>query len=133
MSKISLTVKQLVAATSVTGRPRVADPSAMQRFFQCPKPASVAWANRKLIAACNEEIRLYDEHRLELCKKHGVLNPKTNMFDFANPASEAEFNRELAALQDQVVDLPGIPVKIEYLGGTLSEIDLQLLEPFIVG
>jgi hypothetical protein len=126
---IKLTVKQLLAATEASpGRS-----SALQSFLQLPKPTQVSWANRKLIASCNEELKHYHEHRLELCKKRGTLNPKTNRFDFETPAVEALFNIDLAALQDQVIEpgLAGNPIKIADLGGALSEIDLALLEPFI--
>ena len=127
MNKISLTVKQLVAATENTP----GQTSALQKFLLCPKPTQVSWANRKLIVACNEEIKLYHEQRLSLCQKHGTLNPKTNRFDFATPDDERIFNVALNTLQEQTCELPGTPVKIDDLGGTLSEIDLALLEPFI--
>jgi hypothetical protein len=127
MNKIALTVRQLLLATeSVPGQP-----SALQKFFQCSKPTTVSWANRKLIASCNETIKLYHEHRLELCKKHGTLDPKTNNFVFENPTVAQLFNQELATLQDQAVELDGAKVKISDLGGSLSEIDMSLLEPFI--
>lgn len=127
MTKISLTVKQLIEATES----RAGRPSALQSFFQCPKPASVSWTNRKLIASVNEELKLYHEHRIELCKKHGVLNLKTNQYDFVTEAADSLFKNALADLQAQTVELTGCPVKIADLSGSLSEIDLALLEPFI--
>jgi len=122
---IKLTIKQLIAATED-------DPSALQKFFQCPKPTTVSWANRKLISSVNEEIRLYNEHRVEICKQYGVLDNKTNRFVFPSPEVEQQFGKEIAALQGQGIELAGQPVKISDLGGHLSEIDLTLLEPFIV-
>jgi hypothetical protein len=122
---IKLTIKQLLAATE-------GNPSALQKFFQCPKPTTFSWTNRKLIASVNEEIRLYNEHRVETCKQYGVLDSKTNRFVFPSTEVEQQFGKEIAALQGQGIDLAGQPVKISDLGGHLSEIDLTLLEPFIV-
>ena len=128
MNKIAMTVRQLLLATeSPAGQP-----SALQKFFQCPKPTAVSWANRKLIASCNNEVKLYHEHRLDLCKNLGTLDPKTNNYIFKDAPVLNLFTQELAALQDQTVELDGVKVKISDLGGSLSEIDLSLLEPFIV-
>jgi hypothetical protein len=129
MNKITLTVRQLVAALDRSPTHQ----SALQTFFQLPKPIAVSWANRKLIVSCNEGLKLYHEHRLALCDKRGTLNPKTNNFDFETPEVRALFEQELSVLQGQTIELEGTPVTISDLGGSLSDIDLALLEPFLVG
>lgn len=139
---IKITVKQLTEA-AMNG--------ALNRFFTLEKPVAVAWANRKQMDACNEELKLANERRLALCEKYGTKDPKTGNYffdlpikadgtpDFEAATKQTEpgpkklaFDKELTELWDQVIDtIPGNPVKIADLTGKLTETDSKFLEPFI--
>jgi hypothetical protein len=124
---IKLTVKQLIDAASS---------GALGRYFTLEKPVAVTWKNRKQVEACNAELKAYDEKRIELCKKHGRL-AENNTYVFTgeglDPRAQANFDAEIQELWKQDVDsIPGDPVKIYSLKGSLTEVDASLLEPFLM-
>jgi hypothetical protein len=123
---IKITVKQLIdAATS----------GALGRYFALEKPIAATWKNRKQVEACNTELKAYDEKRIELCKKHGRL-AENNIYLFTGDGldekAQANFDAEILELWKQDVDsIPGEPVKIQTITGSLKETDAVLLEPFL--
>jgi hypothetical protein len=130
---IAITVKQLIEASSC---------GALGRYLALDKPIGVAWKNRGQIAACNAEVKLYQEKQVELATKHGtkdVENPNIFRFDVglelkpgeSGPAQKA-FTEAMNELLAQPIDtIPGEPVSVQLLGGRLSETDLVTLEPFL--
>jgi len=140
---IKITVKQLLD---------VATSGALARYFTLEKPIKVSWKNRQQVAVCEEEInKHYNDRRIELCKKHGRLNPKTNEYvftaeglsedikaDFEDLAKDAQknFEDDLAKLWAEEIELPGEQVSVSVLKGTSknplpNEADMRLLEPFL--
>lgn len=123
---VTVTTKELVdAATS----------GALARYFALEKPVTVAWKNRKQVETCEREFKRCNELRIEICKKHGRLDEKTNTYLFVGEGlaedAQAAFDAELALLWKQTVDIPGEPVSVSSLKGPLGERDAALLEPFL--
>jgi|WetSurMetagenome_2_1015567.scaffolds.fasta_scaffold14382_1 hypothetical protein len=104
---------------------------ALSRFLGVPKPVMVAWENRHLVGACNAEYRSVEEQRIDLCKKWGRLDEESKDYVFDTPESEAGFRQDYQVLCDQIVSLPGRPVRLADLRGDLSETDLEVLEDFL--
>jgi hypothetical protein len=124
---ISITVKNLLDAASS---------GALNHFFAIDKPVAVAWKNRRQIAACNEELKLYEERRLALCKKYGTMNDEMSKYVFTEE-NKRSFTTALNELFTQVVEIPGDPVKVSDLSAPksptrLSDNDLAQLEPFLI-
>ena len=130
---LKLTVRQLVDASNS---------GALRRYLNLEKPMTIAWKNRKQIAACDEELKLFGEKQVALAEKHGTKDPeKPNVFVFdvgvelkpgeIGPGRKA-FTAAMEELLAQPVDtIPGDPVSVQILGGKLSESDLVFLEPFL--
>ena len=130
---LKLTVRQLVDASNA---------GALGRYLHLEKPMTISWKNRKQIAACDEELKLFQEKQLALAEKHGTKDPeKPNTFKFdvgtelkpeeIGPQRKA-FIAAMEELLNQPVDtIPGEPVSVQVLGGKLSEADMLLLEPFL--
>ena len=128
---ITITVKKLVAASQS---------GALARYFDLDRPIQVAWKNRKQFATCTEELKLYNERLVELCKKYGTQNPKNASaydFDLGNPdvkpgepgPQKKLFNAEFEKLEAMVLeDIPGDPVKVSETQGTLKVSDCELLD-----
>jgi hypothetical protein len=118
-----MTVEQLVDAYAS---------GALQIFFSIRKTISAGYKNRKLPAAVQKEVDLYNKERLALVEKHkGVLEtPDAKEYTFPDPAAFKKDHSELMA--QTVDDLPGDRLKLsDLLDGGLREGDYDLLEPFL--
>jgi len=130
-NKIKITVKQLAAA---------AQSGALARFFALDRPVQTAWKNRKQGTVVDEELKLYNEKLLALCKKYGTQRPENpNVYEFDVGNAEVKpgeagpqkklFEAEREALESQVVDtIPGDPVRVSEISGSLKVTDCELLE-----
>jgi len=106
---LKLTLKQFVEA----GRS-----GALLRFLECPKPAAVAFRNRKMPAACDEIAKSFNASQEALRKRFPDV---------------PEFERELDMVLAEPIELPGEPVKLADLAdGKFLERDLDMLETFVV-
>lgn len=124
---IKITLRQLINAGSS---------GALSRYFSLEKPVSVSWKNRKQAAVCEEEVnKNYNDRRIELCKKYGRLDEKTNQYVFTgeNLPEDAlkNFETDINLLLNEEVEIPGVPVKVSMIQGNIRETDLQFLEPFL--
>jgi endonuclease V-like protein UPF0215 family len=125
---IKITLKRLIDA-GTTG--------ALTRYFALDKPVAVAWKNRAQLAACEEAInKHYNDARIALCKKHGRLDAETNQYLFegegVDAAAKENFEKDLLVLWAEEVEIPGEPVKVSTIAGSIKESDLQILESFLV-
>jgi len=122
---MKVTVRQLVQA---------AGSGALARLLSIPKSIGAGYKNRKLPAACEEEVRLYEKARVDLIKKHGGEIPYPGAESYAFPGGGQEaFERDIVELLDQTVELPGEPLKLsDLLAGGLLESDYGALGPFLI-
>lgn len=132
---ISITVKKLV---------ELAETQVLTKFYNLDKPVNVAWKNRHQPKVCNEALKDYTDKRLALCEQYGKKDPASNNYFFdvdddlkplpgvpvPGPQRRA-FDEALAELKEQTVELPGDPVKVTALKGSLTDIECEMLEPFI--
>ena len=130
---LKLTVRQLID---------VSNSGALRRYLALEKPMTIAWKNRSQIAACDKELKLFQEKQRDLAEKYGVKDPeKPNVFVFdvgvelkpgeIGPQRKA-FSEAMEELLNQPVDtIPGEPVSVQVLDSKLSESDLVFLEPFL--
>lgn len=95
-------------------------------------PAATSFRLRKLLKAANENFEDYDKTRMELCRKYGVLNEKTNQFEF-EPENREKFDAEFTELLESEVELSFEPIKSFDLGdATISAAVLMQLDWLIV-
>lgn len=62
------------------------------------------WDISKALTQCEQHEKDYDALRLELCKKYGKLDEKTNVYTF-EVKERQQFNDELKALQEKEITI----------------------------
>lgn len=72
-------------------------------------PVKVSYRLAKLMQALNAEIRVYDEQRIKLCKKHGVLSDDGKKYDITDSET---FLREVTELLELEVETDVKPVTL---------------------
>lgn len=92
-------------------------------------PLKTSYKLAKVIRQVNEELALFDEQRLKLCRKYGVLSEKDNTYSVP-PDKMPEFGKEYAELLAIDVELDFEKV---HLPDTISikPIDLVALYDFV--
>jgi hypothetical protein len=104
---------------------------ALKRFSALTFPIRQAFQNAQLIKQLEEQFKLFEAQRLELCQRHGKLDSEKNIYTFPTPESANEFNKDLKELRSlEVGPFKFDPISIDSLGSNqLSGADLLVLFP----
>lgn len=92
--------------------------------------AKVTYRAAKMIKAVSAEIESYEKARIDLCKKCGKLDPKTNCYGIDEDKKE-EFNKSMNELLQQDVTLDVLEVELDPDAVGLTPSDLIILEPVV--
>lgn len=62
------------------------------------------WDISKVLSECEEHFKNYEKIRLDLCKKYGTLDEKTDSYTI-NPESQINFKEELSQLLEKEIKI----------------------------
>jgi hypothetical protein len=121
---MKLTFQQLINSL---GHPETGDPGALGRFRSAQMPLKTALALKPIHRAIEHHVADYNELRIEICQRHGVINTETNNYEFGE--NQAAFNKDFAELllSEITIDSPRIRITQLLSSMAISADDLTLL------
>ena len=90
---------------------------SLARFGQRDLPANLSFKVARVIRGANDELKQYEESRKDTCEKFGTLKEDGSAYDIPDEKMD-DFNREIEALLDEEVEIPGALIKPAALGET---------------
>jgi hypothetical protein len=104
----------------------------LQRIFLESLPIRTTFRLKKIVKLIDENLKDYNESRLDLLKKYGVENPETGGYDIPEENREL-IEKEHTELLNTEVSLAFEPLSIDLFGNIqISGRDATLLEWIIV-
>lgn len=103
-------------------------PSAFQALYQQPVKAHAAFRLKKIARDIALHVEMYEDTRLELCKKYGTLDEETQNYKI-EPDSIERFTKEFHELLATEVEIDFEPLNVFALGDAkMSPSQLQVLD-----
>lgn len=84
----------------------------------------------RLMKLCDSELKLFEEQRLRLCRKHGTLSEDKKNYIFSED-SKKKFSEEFSALILSEVNIPQGKISVKPSGFKLKASTILACEDFI--
>lgn len=96
---------------------------------------STSYKVKTVLAACQLAVEDFEAKRIVLAEKHGTLSKDKSHFEFTKKGSQESFQKEMAVILDDNIDMDVKKIPLELLDDhlTIAPGNIQFVEWFISG